>query len=105
MLRLNIVLSVVLVLCALALITSQHKARELFSQLSNEQETAKQIDVEWGQLQLEQSTWAMHARIEKIASGILRMQLPSPQQVHFVSPGAASEPHTPPVKGNAEAHP
>ncbi len=103
MLRLNIVLSLMLVLCALALITSQHKARELFSQLSKEQEIAKQIDVEWGQLQLEQSTWAMHARIEKVASGILRMQLPSTQQVHFVSPNAAVAPSTPPVKGSAGA--
>jgi cell division protein FtsL len=33
--------------------------------------------VEWGQLQLEQSTWAMYARIEKIASGHLQMRVPS----------------------------
>ena len=58
----------VLIACALALVTSQHKARKLFTELEKEQELAKQIDVEWGQLQLEQSTWAMHARIEKIAS-------------------------------------
>ena len=40
-----------------------------------EQEVAKQIDVEWGQLQLEQSTWAMHSRVEKIARGRLQMRV------------------------------
>ena len=91
MIKLNIVLSVFLVLCALALITSQHKARKLFTELTREQEAAKQIDVEWGQLQLEQSTWAMHARIEKIASGYLQMSVPAAKRVRMVtteSPGA-----------------
>jgi cell division protein FtsL len=84
MLRLNIALCILAVLCALALVTAQHEARQLFSQLSKEEEATKQIEVEWGQLQLEQSTWAMHARIEKIASGYLRMHLPAADQVRFV---------------------
>jgi cell division protein FtsL len=84
MIKLNIVLSVVLVLCALALVTSQHEARKLFTELTGQQETAKQIDVEWGQLQLEQSTWAMHARIEKIASGYLQMHVPAPARLRLV---------------------
>ncbi|HYL19283.1 MAG TPA: cell division protein FtsL [Burkholderiales bacterium] len=85
MIKLNIVLSVFLVLCALALVTSQHKARKLFTELTREQEAAKQIDVEWGQLQLEQSTWAMHARIEKIASGYLQMSVPAAKRVRMVT--------------------
>jgi len=85
MLKLNIVLSGVAVICALAVITAQHKARELFTQLAREQEIAKQIDVEWGQLQLEQSTWAMHARVEKIASGYLQMRVPATDRVRLVS--------------------
>ena len=84
MIRLNIALSVLLLLCALALVTSQHKARKLFTELTREEEAAKQIDVEWGQLQLEQSTWAMHARIEKIASGYLRMSVPPAGRVRIV---------------------
>jgi cell division protein FtsL len=83
--KLNIVLSVFLVLCALALITSQHKARKLFTELTREEEAAKQIDVEWGQLQLEQSTWAMHARIEKVASGYLQMSVPPTKRVRMVT--------------------
>jgi cell division protein FtsL len=51
---------------------------------------AKQIDIEWGQLQLEQSTWAMHARIEKIAAQTLRMRVPPPERVRLVARGAAA---------------
>jgi cell division protein FtsL len=83
--RLSSVLASLLVVCALALVTSQHKARKLFSELAQEQEAARRIEVEWGQLQLEQSTWAMHARIEKIASGRLQMRLPLAARVRVVS--------------------
>jgi len=81
MIKLNIVLASLLLLCGLALVTSQHKARKLFSELTHEQEVARQIDVEWGQLQLEQSTWAMHARIEKIAGNHLHMRVPAAVRV------------------------
>ncbi len=85
MIKLNSVLAVLLVLCALALVTSQHKARKLFSELAQEQDAARQIEVEWGQLQLEQSTWAMHARIEKIASSRLQMRVPVSARTRLVS--------------------
>ncbi len=85
MIKLNLVLCSILLVCALALVSSQHKARKLFSELTQEQEVAKQIDVEWGQLQLEQSTWAMHARIEKIASGHLQMRVPPAARVQLAS--------------------
>jgi cell division protein FtsL len=58
-------------------------------ELQKEQELAKQLDVEWGQLQLEQSTWAMHARIEKVASGKLMMRVPPATRVQVVPPGEA----------------
>jgi cell division protein FtsL len=92
--RINLVLLGVLVACALALVTSQHNARRLFSELDKEQELAKQIDVEWGQLQLEQSTWAMHARIEKIAAQTLHMRVPPPERVRLIArePAAPGKP-------------
>lgn len=74
----------VLVLAGLV-VTSQHKARELFIALQEEQEKAKKMDIEWGQLQLEQSTWALHARIEQIARERLSMQVPDPKQTGLVS--------------------
>ena len=88
MVRLNLLLLAALAACALALVTSQHQARKLYVELQKEQETAKQLEVEWGQLQLEQSTWAMHARIEKIASGQLMMRVPPPSRVQVIVPEA-----------------
>ena len=85
MVRLNVFLLVVLAGCALALVTSQHKARRLYVELQQEQERAKQLEVEWGQLQLEQSTWATHARIEKIAARELGMRVPSSTRVQVLS--------------------
>ena len=42
------------------------------------------MEVEWGQLQLEQSTWAMPTRVEKIASRQLQMQLPRSEKIQFI---------------------
>jgi cell division protein FtsL len=82
--RVNTFLILILVACALSVVTSQHKARKLFVELEKEQELARQLAVEWGQLQLEQSTWAMHTRIEKIAMGQLHMQVPDASRVQVV---------------------
>ena len=76
MLRFNMILLLVVVICALGVVTSQHRARKLFQALEAEQERARQLDVEYGQLQLEMSTWANHPRIEKIARDRLHMVTP-----------------------------
>ncbi len=86
MARINLLLLALLTACALGLVTSQHKARKLFAELEREQEQAKQLDVEWGQLQLEQSTWAMHARVEKIARDRLHMSVPGATRTQVVVP-------------------
>ena len=84
MARLNRLLLCRAIACALGVVTSQHKARKLFVELQKEQELARQMEVEWGQLQLEQSTWAMPARVEKIAARQLQMQLPGNEKIQFV---------------------
>lgn len=81
---LNVLLLGAVVLCALSVVTSQHKARKLFIELQKEKDLAQQMEVEWGQLQLEQSTWATPARVEKIAAQQLQMQLPKNGQVQFI---------------------
>ncbi|HXZ97181.1 MAG TPA: cell division protein FtsL [Burkholderiales bacterium] len=88
--RLNFLLALTLIACALGVVTSQHKARKLFAKLQQEQELSTQLDVEWGQLQLEQSTWATHARIEKIASEILQMRVPDVKHSQVVTPETAA---------------
>ena len=91
MTRLNLLLLGILVVCGLLLVTSQHHARKFYVELQKEQELAKALDVEWGQLQLEQSTWAMHARVEKIAARNLGMRLPSAARIQVVAPSIAEE--------------
>ena len=81
---LNALLLVAVVLCALSVVTTQHRARKLLNELQTEKEYAQQTDVEWGQLQLEQSTWATSARIEKIALQQLQMQMPKSGQIRIV---------------------
>ena len=44
--RLNLSLLAILIVCALSLVTSQNKARKLYVELQKEQELAKQLDVE-----------------------------------------------------------
>lgn len=88
MLRLNLVLLAALTACALALITSQHQARKLYVELQKELELAKQLEVEWGQLQLEASTWSTHARVERLATRALGMRVPPAARVRVV-PAAA----------------
>jgi cell division protein FtsL len=82
--KLNLLLLAALVFCALSLVTSRHQARKLFVELEREQKLARTYDVEFGQLQLEQSTWAMPARIESIAREQLKMQLPRPGRIQVV---------------------
>lgn len=91
MARLNLLLLAVLVVCALSLVSSQHKARKLYVELQKQQELAKQLDIEWGQLQLEQSTWAMHGRVEKIAIQKLNMRVPQPARIQVVPPVMAED--------------
>lgn len=87
MLRLNLLLIAIALASALGAVASQHKARRLFTELEREQERMRQLEVEWGQLQLEQSTWAAHARVEKIARERLHMKPPAAGQILVVEAG------------------
>jgi cell division protein FtsL len=84
--KLNAILLGILVLCAWSVVTSQHVSRQLYSNLEHEQKSAQQLQVEYGQLLLEQSTWGAHALIEKTAALRLAMQTPDQRQVQVVTP-------------------
>lgn len=90
MARLNILMLAVLVVCAIGLISSQHRARHLVWELEKEMRQARTLDVEYGQLQLEQSTWAMHARVERIAAEKLRMRPTDASRTIVANQGAAA---------------
>ncbi len=87
MVRINLLLLALLVACALSLVTSRHEARKLFIELEREQALARSYDIEYGQLQLEQSTWGMPARVDRIAREQLRMQIPTAGRVQLIEDG------------------
>ena len=84
MAKLNLLLLLVLLACALGLVTSQQKARKFFTQLELEQSRARDLDVEHGQLQLEASTWGLHTRVARIASTTLGLRAPDPRRVRVI---------------------
>lgn len=67
------------------MITSQHKARKLYFELELQQDLTRKFDTEYGQLQLEQSTWAMHSRVEELAAIKLKMQVPDATRIQVIA--------------------
>jgi cell division protein FtsL len=88
MVKLNLVLLAVTVACALSLVTSRHQARKLFVELERAQAQSRAYETEYDQLQLEQSTWAAPARVERLAREQLKMQLPGPGRIQVIEGGA-----------------
>lgn len=84
MVKLNLILTLVLVAAALSVVSARHQARKLFVTLQAEQAHARDLDVEWGQLQLEISTWLMHNRVEEVARGRLNMVIPAPGRIYVL---------------------
>jgi cell division protein FtsL len=80
----NAVLILVIFVSSLALIVSRHESRMVFAEWQKRLLERDELDVEWGRLQLEQSTWATPERIEKLAKERLRMAPPT--EVIVLSP-------------------
>ena len=91
MARVNLLLLLLLVACALGVITAQHKSRKLFVDLESGQAAAKRLDEEFTQLQLELGTWATHKRIEAMASRSLGMRLPEPGTTRVIAQDGPAE--------------
>jgi cell division protein FtsL len=85
--RLNILLLFAVIGCAICVVTAQNKERLAFISLEHEQALSRQMAVKWGQLELEQSTWAVHSRIQEIATEKLHMKLPETKDVEIVLVG------------------
>lgn len=65
---------------------SRHRARELFVELESLHRQHDNIEIEWGRLQLEQSTWSAHAFVERVATTRLKMASPDPAQIQVLLP-------------------
>ena len=80
--RLDVALALVLVMCALAVIQAQHRSQDYFVELERLKKEARELDEQWGQLQLEQSTWANPARVDTLARTRLGLVAPPHDRVH-----------------------
>jgi cell division protein FtsL len=69
---------------AIAVVWTRHQSRVLFVQLTQLQGRRDDLNIEYGQLELEQATWAEPRRIDTEARSKLDMSMPSPQNVRLV---------------------
>lgn len=74
------------IISALAVVYAKYQSRTLFVELQTLNRARDAMGVEWGQLQLEQSTWTDHGRIEGIARSRLEMLVPETNQIVMVRP-------------------
>ena len=85
MFKLNLFLLLILVMCALGVVTAQHEARKLNMALENERKIMRKLEVDWGRLQLEQSTLISRRQIENSARVQLNMEVPTVNHVQIIS--------------------
>ncbi len=78
------VFALVCVLSAMALVYTKHESRKLFVELEALTHERDDLNIEWGQLQIEQSTWAQHARIEKVATEDLSLTRPENTEIFVI---------------------
>lgn len=64
----------------------KHEARSLFVELERLSAERDRLNIEWGQLQLEQSAWSSHPFVEQVANRKLHMVMPSATEVRIVRP-------------------
>lgn len=79
-------LSLAVVLSALGVVYSKHQTRRLFVDVQRLETERDRMNVDWGRLQLEQSTLATQARVESLAHGKLAMNIPPQNSVVIVAP-------------------
>ena len=71
---------------ALGVVYAKHEARSRFYELQQLVKARDDLDIEWGQLQLEQSTWATHGRVERIAREEIHLYIPQATDLRIVTP-------------------
>ena len=79
-----LVFAAVCVMSAMALVYTKHEARKLFVELETLTHERDELNIEWGQLQIEQSTWATHARIEQVATDDLALVRPEATEIYVI---------------------
>ena len=82
----TVLLGLLVMMSAVGVIYAKHENRKLFVQLQALEKERDQMNVEWGQLQLEQGTWATSSRVENIARKRLGMEMPKSESVIIIRP-------------------
>ena len=80
------ILLLAVIATAMAAAFARHESRKLFVELQQLQVARDGMNVEWGQLQLEQSTYTTHGKVEEAARKRLNMAIPRPEQVVILRP-------------------
>lgn len=83
--RLNFLLVIVIVVCALSLINSQNHSRTLFVSLERSNQVERQLENEWSQMQVELGALSKGLRVEEVARNQLRMRIPGAPQTRYLS--------------------
>jgi cell division protein FtsL len=86
MLRWTIALVFLVTISALAVVYTKYRTRVLFVQIQRLEKQLEAYEIEWGQLQLEQTTWAEHNRIERLARKRLGLVLPQRDSIVYLKP-------------------
>jgi len=81
---LGVLLLFLLVLTAQAVVFGSYQARGHINHLYQLEKNRNQMQIEWGQLLLEQSSWASHSRVEATVTQQLQMGVPSAEQIVLV---------------------
>ena len=80
------VLWVAVLLSSAGAVYAKFRARQLFIELEQLSAQRDDLDIQWGQLQLEQSAWSTHAFVESVAGKKLHMSMPVPKDIVIVPP-------------------
>jgi cell division protein FtsL len=84
MLWFNAAALLLILVSTFAVIHSTHACRALYAQLQVLESSQWYLHEDYGRLLLEQSTWASHRRVEKVARADLGMQAPDLAQFKVV---------------------
>lgn len=79
-------LALLVLASAIGVVVTKHQSRKLFVELEALNGERDELNIDWGRLQLEQSTWSTHGRIEQVARERLDMRLPTPAETMIVVP-------------------
>ena len=89
MIRLNLVLSLAVLVSSLYLVTVQYESRQLFSNLDKARSEERRLIADNAKLQVEKRAQATSLRVEKLAREKLQMRSTTPAITHYVSYGDA----------------